>query len=140
MPCETARANALPVSDAIEVILSVDRKPLGPDAPQKWNATYLGKPLVTRVRVPSCESCRALLAMGITGRVNFRHEGSPHIAFWMDIEKGAGLTVEENDRGIRIAKYREFPTTVLSPAGILAPSHTDIPETENRAPAQTLED
>ncbi len=140
MPCETARASALPMSDAIEVTISVDRGTARPDEAQKWNATYLGKPLVTRVRVPSFSSCRALLAMGITGRVNFRHEGSDIIAFWMDIEKGAGLTVQENDQGIRIVPYRPFPRAVLSTAGISTLDDTDMPETEDRAAAQILED
>ncbi|MEY9828477.1 hypothetical protein ABIA25_000292 [Sinorhizobium fredii] len=102
-----------------EVILSVYHYPDGrqhknPDEPQKWNATYLGQPLVTRRRVPSCDACRALLATGITGRVWFRHEGSPHRAFWLDIETAAGLTVHENDQGIRVAKYRPFSCAVSS--------------------------
>lgn len=116
------------------VTIAVDRsRPLGPDATEKWNATYQGKPPVSRVRVPSFDSCRALLALGITGRVGFIHAGTDRVAFWMDIEKGAGLTVEENDEGIRIRKYRPFHRDYLSPASEAAPVGTDAAQNDKIA-------
>lgn len=104
------------------VVLEADKRPLRPDEPQKWNATFLDEPLLTRVRDPEHSACRALLARGVTGKVTFIHKSSGMAGLTMDIEKGADLTVrEKTDTGRpRVVKYQPFPDTVSSPAAVSA--------------------
>ena len=59
---------------------------------------------------PTLESCRALLACGITGRFETWHEGEGSARMIGDIERAAGLTVEESRKvSPRFAKWRPDP-------------------------------
>ena len=61
---------------------------------------------------PVCPSCRALLARGITGPFETWREGLPYACMRGDIEKAAGLTVKEPDRGaIAFARWNAFPSS-----------------------------
>ena len=66
-----------------------------------------GELIVDRSRDPECDAARALLAKGITGKLTLLDgkTGKPRII--VDIEKCAGLTVEETGSVPRFRKYRE---------------------------------
>jgi hypothetical protein len=68
---------------------------------------------------PEFEACRALLAKGIKGKLQAWRRGKQHWDMQLDIERGAGLTVEENEHhGPKIVRWRPHPqTTVLWSAG-----------------------
>src|SRR5690349_9251143 len=55
-----------------------------------------GQVLVSRTTTPSTTSCRALLVLGILGPFETWREGAVYAQLQGDIEKVAGLVVEEN--------------------------------------------
>jgi hypothetical protein len=112
------------------VVLQADERPLRPHEPQKWNATLRDEPLLTRVRDPEHDACRALLARGITGKVTFVHKATGMAGLSMDIEKGSGLTVRENtDTGRpRVTKFQPFPDSGSSPASVSPLEGMELPE------------
>jgi hypothetical protein len=58
---------------------------------------------------PEFEACRALLARGITGKLETWRPGGTHPALILDIEKAAKLTVEESDSvRVRIVPWKPF--------------------------------
>jgi hypothetical protein len=74
-------------------------------------ATYAGEVLIAACR-PEFDACRALLARGITGRLEMRRPGRPTWDLAVDIEDGAGLTVRETEtEGQRIVHWMPFPVT-----------------------------
>ena len=77
-----------------------------PDAEQKWRATLDGNVIVDAHRDPEHAACRALLAMGITGRVIFQHASSGTAGLSMDIMHGANLiTYDDDEQGLRTRQY-----------------------------------
>jgi hypothetical protein len=98
----------------------------------KWHVTVDRATIVRNARDPEHEACRVLLARGITtGKITFRHASDGMVGMIMDIEKGAGLTVEESEnRGLRVAKYRPFPVAVASPARTVLSETAICPESE----------
>jgi hypothetical protein len=100
----------------------------------RYRVTYGGGVLIASCRVPEFDACRALLALGITGKLEMWRPGKEWPDMQLDIEAGAKLTVIENENeGPRFGLWRSFshatPNAVLSrtislPAGadkILAP-------------------
>ena len=77
---------------------------------ERYRATYAGAVLIESSRSPEFDACRALLAQGITGKMQvWWRGGSSFPAMTLDIERGAELTVEETDqRGLRLVPYRPF--------------------------------
>jgi hypothetical protein len=70
-----------------------------------------GEVLCQQTVSPVCPSCRALLALGITGPFETWREGVPYACMRGDIEITAGLTVKEPDRGaIAFARWNAFPS------------------------------
>jgi hypothetical protein len=68
-----------------------------------------GKLLVERSRDPECDAARALLAMGITGRLTMLDGKTGRPRTNIDIEKAAQLRATENSRrGPHFVKYRPF--------------------------------
>jgi hypothetical protein len=68
--------------------------------------TETGRVLVAGSRVPAFDAARALLAEGVTGRLEVWRPGGSHPAMILDIERAAGLTVAESERhGPRIARW-----------------------------------
>jgi|RhiMetdeSRZDD1v2_1073273.scaffolds.fasta_scaffold358681_2 hypothetical protein len=55
-----------------------------------------GRVLVARSRAPEFDAARALLAQGVTGRLETWWVSATYPAMVLDIEKAAGLTVEES--------------------------------------------
>lgn len=89
-----------------------DRKerPPKPDGRQMYRVIYAGSTLIESTPEPLFDSCRALLAEGITGKAEMWAKGEQHPRMIADIEKGTPLTVAESNRlGPRIVKYRRRP-------------------------------
>jgi hypothetical protein len=58
---------------------------------------------------PEFEACRALIARGITGKLETWPPGGTYPALILDIEKAARLTVEESDTvSVRIVPWKPF--------------------------------
>ena len=62
---------------------------------QLYRVLYEGHILLESTREPLFDACRALAAMGITGRLEMWRPGKGHYDMAVDIERGAGLTVAE---------------------------------------------
>jgi hypothetical protein len=74
-----------------------------------YRVIYDGEVLLEASRVPVFDACRALLAMGIKGRLEVWRPGKTYWDIATDIERGAGLTVEESDTvSVRIVPYVPF--------------------------------
>lgn len=73
----------------------------------RYSVVLGGKLLVENSRDPECDAARALLAEGITGKLTLcdGKTGKPRTI--IDIEKAAGLTVEEGPSVPRFRKYRD---------------------------------
>lgn len=92
---------------------------------QLWNAFLDGSPLVMRHRDPEHESCRELLARGVTGTVAFIHKSTGQPGMVMDIEQAAKLSTTETDTaGLRTAKYVPFNRDRVVNSGAEASSGT----------------
>jgi hypothetical protein len=101
----------------VEVIL--ERDPRDRNNPTRkfdhWIAWFGEDHLVEGSRDPEHDACRALLSVGITGRVTFRHKGSLHPSMFMDIEKAARFTVREDGRLFQLERYKPFSYTAVPP-------------------------
>jgi hypothetical protein len=83
-----------------------------PHASGRWDGEVL---LCQQTISPACSSCRVLLARGITGPVETWREGVPSACMRGDVEKVAGLTVKEPDRGaIAFARWNAFPSSPVA--------------------------
>ena len=68
-----------------------------------------GEVLCDRIHNPVCESCRALMARGITGPSETWKPSFNHPCMSGDIEKVAGLTVyDPDDSVVHFASWRPF--------------------------------
>jgi hypothetical protein len=99
----------------------------------RYRVMYAGAVLIKSTRNPEFDACRALLALGITGRLEVWRPGKAHHDLQLDIAKGAGLTVRETEEeGPYIARWRPYsgarrPDALLyrggqAPAAILDPA------------------
>ena len=80
----------------------------------RYRVTYEGRTLIDSCRVPGLDACRALLAMGITGKLEMWRLGKAWPDMQLDIEGGAKLTVLENENeGPRFAWWRPHPRAAL---------------------------
>jgi hypothetical protein len=68
------------------------------DRGHRYYVSYAGNVLIESCRVPGLDACRALLALGITGKLEMWRPGKAWPDMQLDIERGAQLTVEESDR------------------------------------------
>jgi hypothetical protein len=75
------------------------------DRGQRYRVTYLGKVLVESTRNPEFDASRALLAWGVTGTLEIWRRGKSAPDARLDIQRGAKLTVHENDTGLRLARW-----------------------------------
>jgi hypothetical protein len=70
--------------------------------------------LIESSRVPALEACRALLALGITGKLEVWRPGKAWPDMQLDIEEGAKLTVIETEKeGPRFGWWRPFSDATL---------------------------
>ena len=73
----------------------------------RYSVLFEGKLVVGRSRDPECDSARALLAKGITGKLTMLDGKTGRPRTIIDIEKAARLTVEETGGVPRFRKYRQ---------------------------------
>jgi hypothetical protein len=111
---------------------------------QYYRVHYEGAVLVDETWNPELESCRALLARGIVGRLEvwrFRQD-HPYVII-PDIAKAAEWTVEENEKwGPRFTRWRprqeDAPRNAISlsggiaPAAVLGPGDRTPPQERDR--------
>ena len=64
----------------------------------RYRVNYAGSILIESSRVPALDACRALLALGVTGKLEVWRSGRPWPYMQLEIERAALLTVEESDR------------------------------------------
>jgi hypothetical protein len=77
---------------------------------QRYRMMYAGEILAEGRRNPIFDACRALLARGITGRLEVWRRGKPSADMQLDIERGAGLAIEESDKkSIRLRRWVPMP-------------------------------
>jgi hypothetical protein len=73
-----------------------------------YRVMYAGEVLLEHWN-PEFEACRALLARGITGKLEAWRTGGTYPALILDIEKAAKLTVEESDGvSVRVVPWKPF--------------------------------
>ena len=77
---------------------------------QRYRVIHDGVTLIESSRNPEFDACRALLARGITGLLESWHKDVPFAALYVDIEKGARLTVQESEHiGPRFVAWSPTP-------------------------------
>lgn len=74
-----------------------------------FNASYEGQVIVVGSTQPCLAAARVLKARGLSGRLEMWDAVLPYCRFHTDIDKAAGLTIEEGDGLPRLRKYRFFP-------------------------------
>jgi len=72
---------------------------------QHYRVWHEGSVLIEDTWTPEFETCRALRARGIRGKLQTRRRGKRHWDMQLEIERGAGLTVE----GERAARSEDCP-------------------------------
>jgi hypothetical protein len=76
---------------------------------QYYKATLNGEEIVAKSSDPEFAACRAMKAMGLSGRVEFYRPGATHPGLIVyDLIKGASLRVVECDDGPVLKKWRPF--------------------------------
>ena len=78
---------------------------------QYYRVFFEGAVLIEDTWNPEFEACRALVALGITGRLEVWRSDKPYPRLiFPDIEEGARWTVVENDKeGPVIKRWKPFP-------------------------------
>jgi hypothetical protein len=76
---------------------------------ERYQATYAGAVLIESSRDVEFDACRALLAQGITGKLQVWWRGGSFPAMILDIEGAARLTISETDKGgLHLVAWRPF--------------------------------
>ena len=79
-----------------------------PTVPGRYDVRLGDEIIVKSSRDPEHDAARALLARGIVGRMTTLDvDGNVRMHFV--IEKAAGQTVAENDRGLGLQRWKPFP-------------------------------
>jgi hypothetical protein len=88
----------------------VELEPIGlTEQGQRYRVTYAGETLVEGRRNPIFDACRALLARGITGRLEVWRSGKASADMQLDIERGAGLAIcETATESLRVVPWRPW--------------------------------
>ena len=82
--------------------------------------------LISACRSPLLDSCRALLARGITGRLELWRAGKATFDAACDIQLGAQYTVIESEtESVRLARWSPAPWNAVSHRSIEARTATD---------------
>jgi hypothetical protein len=72
---------------------------------------------------PEFETCRALLARGVRGKLQTWRGGKQRWDMQLHIERDAGLTVEENEQhGPKIVRWRPHPQNAVLLSAARAPA------------------
>lgn len=101
-----------------------------------FDASYGGQVIVMGATEPCLAAARILKARGITGRLEMWDAVLAYCRFHMDIEKAAGLTIEEGDSLPRLRKYRAHPGSDAQD-GDFASGGTEIAQTRESRPTDS---
>ena len=74
-----------------------------------FDASHEGQVIVVGSTEPCLAAARVLKARGLSGRLEMWDTVLPYCRFHTDIDKAAGLTIEEGDGLPRLRKYRAYP-------------------------------
>jgi hypothetical protein len=86
---------------------------------QRYRVMYAGDTLVEGRRNPVFDACRALLVLGIIGRLEVWRRGKASADMQLDIERGAGLAIRETaTESLRVVPWRPHPDAI-SPDAVL---------------------
>jgi hypothetical protein len=84
-----------------------------------YRVTYDGQTLLARCRCPLLDACRALLAKGVTGRLELCSPGSASFDVSIDIEEGAKWTILETEtESLRLVRWTPSPWKGISRRGV----------------------
>jgi hypothetical protein len=98
-----------------------------------------GEVLVAGVHNAVCEACRVLMSRGVLGAFEIRKTGIDYPCMSGDIEKVAGLTVNEPDDGVvHFARWRPFNEDAVSRSAVLAPAREDDGSGRRRVAGDTV--
>jgi hypothetical protein len=79
------------------------------DRGQRYRVKWAGGTLIEYTRNPEHDACRALLARGITGRLEVWRAGAELPASSIDIERGAQWTISETgEHGPLLVRWKRF--------------------------------
>jgi hypothetical protein len=108
---DEAEAEADPIQQQALRTTRVELEPLGlTDHGRRYRVTYVGKTLVEGRRNPIFDACRALLARGITGRLEVWRRGKTSADMQLDIEQGALFAIRETaTESIRLVPWEPLP-------------------------------
>ena len=76
---------------------------------QWYRVHHAGRVLIEKTWNPEYDACRALLAIGVTGRAEFWRPSATYPSSSIDIVRGAQWTIKENEHhGPIIVRYDPF--------------------------------
>ena len=110
---------------------------------QRYRVMYAGEILAEGRLNPIFDACRALLARGITGRLEVWRRGKISADMQLDIAKGAALAMEESDKkSIRLRRWVPMPvlralgeaTAAISRAPVLGTQPIKTAASDSTAP------
>jgi hypothetical protein len=85
-----------------------------------------GEALIESCRCPLHDSCRALLALGITGRLELWRAGKAMFDAACDIQVGAQYTIMESEtESVRLVRWSPSPWNAISHRSVEARTATD---------------
>jgi hypothetical protein len=88
---------------------------------------YADEILIGTCRCPLFDSCRALLARGITGRLELWRAGKATFDVACDVQVGAQYTVLESEtESVRLGRWSPAPWNAVSQGSIEATTATDV--------------
>jgi hypothetical protein len=98
-----------------KIILEPFVKTSPSDTPaQRYQVWHGDSILIENTTNPEYEACRALLSKGITGRLETWRKDKPYPCMILDIEKAAGLTIQETDKhGPRLVSWRPYISSTV---------------------------
>jgi hypothetical protein len=83
---------------------------------RRYRVTYAGEVLNEGRKNPIFDACRALLARGITGRLEVWRRGKTSADVQLDIERGALFVIRETDtESLRLVPWRPHPDAISLP-------------------------
>src|SRR5215470_486725 len=106
-----AEADAAPIPQKALPSTRVELEPIGlTEHGRRYRVTYAGEVLTEGRRNPIFDACRALLARGITGRLEVWRRGKTSADMQLDIEPGALFAIRETAReSIRLVPWEPLP-------------------------------
>ena len=91
-----------------------------------YRVKYADEVLISACRCPLLDSCRALLARGITGRLELWRVGKATFDVACEVQVGAQYTVVESEtESVRLARWSPAPWNAVSRRSIEARTATD---------------